>query len=647
MNWEERIMKSKTSLFNKTIFRKDITRFWPLWALQLVGGLLALIAPMMSELSYMSSIHAGTDEKMSFMVTLIKNSCLSPYTMSAGIVVAVCVFLYLTRERDAYTIHSFPFTRTTLFVSHYLAGLAILLVPPVIIELLLALIAQFHGLNVILVVMIYLLEWLIQILFFYSLACAVVMLTGNPFMSLVIYVVLNFLAAGVHMLYSTLAELFVYGNQAGSYGYMNGETVTVLTPVYNFLMNICNTDIAAYRILEDDTLVVNYKEMLQSVASTAYYILPAILFVMAALMLYRMRKLESAGDMVAFNWGRPVFRVVFVFCASLLFALAVYELCFGNTISSYAYGRIFRIILVLVAVGTVLFYLLSNMILDKTFFIWKRTSYWRMALFAVLMMLGLVGVRDGQIGAKIPARDNITGVDVRIQFGDEEYLYQKAYLSLTDDKGIDEIYKQNKAILKYGRNLNNNSDEEMTGTIEITYRLHGGKRRCIYPVQTGGSVVNNLEKYLESRDDKCAMVFGDDYKDRVQSEMYVDERYTDGDEDYYDEDDFSDDSSPVTGSGGYWSWAQDSKEHQKIRDELYQAICSDIEAGRCDVLHVKPGNCFYVGVVNQKHDTEQAVQITEKCTDTLKVLEKLGLVKYYEGQWEMSSGVVGGNGVDE
>lgn len=66
MNWEERIMKSKTSLFNKTIFRKDITRFWPLWALQLVAGLLVLIAPMMSELSYMSSIHAGTDEKMSF-----------------------------------------------------------------------------------------------------------------------------------------------------------------------------------------------------------------------------------------------------------------------------------------------------------------------------------------------------------------------------------------------------------------------------------------------------------------------------------------------------------------------------------------------------------------------------------------------------
>ena len=644
MNWEERIMKSKTSLFNKTIFRKDITRFWPLWALQLVAGLLVLIAPMMSELSYMSSIHAGTDEKMSFMVTLIKNSCLSPYTMSAGIVVAVCVFLYLTRERDAYTIHSFPFTRTTLCVSHYLAGLVILLVPPVIIELLLALIAQFHGLNVIFVVMIFLLEWLIQTFFFYSLACAVVMLTGNPFMSLVIYAVLNFLAAGVHMLYSSLAELFVYGNQVGSYGYMNGETVKVLTPVYNFLRNICNNNPAVYRILQDDTRVINYKEMLQLVGSTAYYILPAILFVVAALMLYRARKLESAGDMVAFNWGRPVFRVVFVFCTSLLFALAVYELCFGTTISSYAYGRIFRIILVLVGVGTVLFYLLSNMILDRTFFIWRKTSYWRMALFAVLMMLGLVGVRDGQIGTKIPARNNITEVDVRIQFGDEDYFYQKAFLSLKDAKGIDEIYKQNKAILKYGRNLDNNSDDETRDTIEITYHFKGGKRKCIYPVESGEAVVNKLEKYLENRDDMCEMIYGEKYKEHIQRKMYVEERYTDP----IEIDEEGNEEEPW-GSGVLhcWSWDKSNKKQQEIRDALYEAVCKDIEAGRCDTLHMKSVNCFYVGVVNQDNDTEQVVQITEKCSETLKVLEKLGHVNYYEGQWEMSSGVVGGEGIDK
>ena len=425
---------------------------------------------------------------------------------------------------------------------------------------------------------------------------------------------------------------------------MNGETVKVLTPVYNFLRNICNNNPAVYRILQDDTRVINYKEMLQLVGSTAYYILPAILFVVAALMLYRARKLESAGDMVAFNWGRPVFRVVFVFCTSLLFALAVYELCFGTTISSYAYGRIFRIILVLVGVGTVLFYLLSNMILDRTFFIWRKTSYWRMALFAVLMMLGLVGVRDGQIGTKIPARNNITEVDVRIQFGDEDYFYQKAFLSLKDAKGIDEIYKQNKAILKYGRNLDNNSDDETRDTIEITYHFKGGKRKCIYPVESGEAVVNKLEKYLENRDDMCEMIYGEKYKEHIQRKMYVEERYTDP----IEIDEEGNEEEPW-GSGVLhcWSWDKSNKKQQEIRDALYEAVCKDIEAGRCDTLHMKSVNCFYVGVVNQDNDTEQVVQITEKCSETLKVLEKLGHVNYYEGQWEMSSGVVGGEGIDK
>ena len=31
MSWEVRTMQSKTSFFNRTLFRKNLTRFWPLW----------------------------------------------------------------------------------------------------------------------------------------------------------------------------------------------------------------------------------------------------------------------------------------------------------------------------------------------------------------------------------------------------------------------------------------------------------------------------------------------------------------------------------------------------------------------------------------------------------------------------------------
>ena len=31
MNWEVRTMQSRTSFFNGTLFRRNLTRFWPLW----------------------------------------------------------------------------------------------------------------------------------------------------------------------------------------------------------------------------------------------------------------------------------------------------------------------------------------------------------------------------------------------------------------------------------------------------------------------------------------------------------------------------------------------------------------------------------------------------------------------------------------
>ena len=42
MSWEVPTMRSKTSCFNKTLFRKHITRFWPVWAAYFAIWLLIL-----------------------------------------------------------------------------------------------------------------------------------------------------------------------------------------------------------------------------------------------------------------------------------------------------------------------------------------------------------------------------------------------------------------------------------------------------------------------------------------------------------------------------------------------------------------------------------------------------------------------------
>lgn len=42
MNWEVRTMRSATSYFNGTLYRKTLARFWPLWGLWGLGWLFLL-----------------------------------------------------------------------------------------------------------------------------------------------------------------------------------------------------------------------------------------------------------------------------------------------------------------------------------------------------------------------------------------------------------------------------------------------------------------------------------------------------------------------------------------------------------------------------------------------------------------------------
>lgn len=634
-------MKSKTSFFNKMIFWKDITRFWPLWTLQLMIGFFGIIAPSLSQLSYFESSDAGNKEKLDYMSGIIQGSCLSPYIMGMCIIIAISVFLYLTREREAYTIHSFPLKRTQIFTSHYLAGLVMLVLPVLAVQVVLVLIVMAHGISgIISLIGIYILEWMIQIFFFYSLACAVVMLTGNAFMSLVIYGVLNFLVVGVAMLYSMLADLFVYGNQGFSMSALvDNRIIKVFTPVIFFLTHSFHRDGYGLYGVEECETYLDFSQYMTDIAKTAVYLIPAVLLVVLAVSLYRIRQLEAAGDMIAFPWGRPVFRIVFVFCSSLIFAAAIYAICFGNIVSNYAYGKIFRIVLMLVIIGTVIFYLIGNMILDKTFFIWKRTSYWRMALFVVLMVLGLLEVRNGQMGSHLPDKSRVQRASITLEYdGDSGNVYESPVFYLTGRKNIDQVFKLNKEILKYGRNMEGELDASSgQNSIQIRYYLSGGKRRAFYyPVESKAEVLKKTKEFLGAQPDVCEMLFGKEYETKLQKNMSITAAYVD--------DGTLEDGSYSVGlqEEDMQELNEQSTDGQEIRNELYHAVLKDIQEGKCDVFRQKEVNSFEIGLTGENGvEVNQSIQITEKCTNTLKVLEKLDCVKYSGNQWKMAQGIVG------
>ena len=63
MNWEERIMLSKTSYFNATLFRKNLTRFWPLWGMASFFGAifpLAVLVQVLQNFRFLNNV-AGVE----------------------------------------------------------------------------------------------------------------------------------------------------------------------------------------------------------------------------------------------------------------------------------------------------------------------------------------------------------------------------------------------------------------------------------------------------------------------------------------------------------------------------------------------------------------------------------------------------------
>ena len=130
MNWEVSSMPFKRSFFNPTLFKKNLSRSWPLWGgVTLVGSLfpLYLLLAMMNQ--------DVTLERADFASFLMEASVyfLPAFTCFYAILVAMFVWSYLHNARSVGMMHSLAVSRTNLFVTNTLSGLAMLLIPYVVV----------------------------------------------------------------------------------------------------------------------------------------------------------------------------------------------------------------------------------------------------------------------------------------------------------------------------------------------------------------------------------------------------------------------------------------------------------------------------------------------------------------------------------
>lgn len=131
-------MKSKTSFFNKTIYKKNLSRFFffpVLYFLALfVGTSCNAILDRLELLTY-KNVYVQTLQDNSDLHDAIMNSNISLVVAIYMILTTLAVFSYLYQRRSCNMMHAFPVNRKILFGTGVLSILTMALVPQFLIAI--------------------------------------------------------------------------------------------------------------------------------------------------------------------------------------------------------------------------------------------------------------------------------------------------------------------------------------------------------------------------------------------------------------------------------------------------------------------------------------------------------------------------------
>lgn len=385
-------MKSKKSYFNWPVFKKTVLRYWPVWGAYSVIWLVALPLQGLMMLQLDASNH-GTPYPTSYMLNFARST--APNMTSLGLVLAVAfgalsamaVCSHLYNARSANFFGSLPVKREGLFLTHYLAGLAFLIVPNAVIFLLTLLVEAVGGAVFLPGLGFWLAAACGECLFFYSMAVFCGMFTGHILALPAFYGIFNVLAAGVHVLVEAVFRLFYYGFTG--FGSALNEVVAWLTPLRKlnpWMVEFWTTE-TGYEVHGLDRVAV--------------YAVAALALAVCSFFLYRARRLESAGDVVSVKCMRPVFQYGVAFCAGL--ALGIFTTSF--------LGGEEPTLMISILVWAVIGYFVARMLLEKSF---RVLRYWKGAAIsagAFVLLFLVVGFDLTGFETRVPTADQVDYVE--------------------------------------------------------------------------------------------------------------------------------------------------------------------------------------------------------------------------------------------
>ena len=412
-------MQSKTSFFNRTLFRKNLSRYWPLWGFASFVGFLAPAALLVQMLQSGSMSLEPLRSREIYYYLL--SDAVPIVSLVYAILCAMAVWNYLYHPRSVGMMHSLPIRRQGLFLTNLLSGLAMMAIPYLVAgglgTLLFACCGGFDAWGTLATV----LAVIGQSVTFFGLATFCAFLTGNIFALPALYFLLNFLAPLGDWLCNLFARGFLFGFTADYSG-----TVDFLCPMVYLTQRLyVNSE---YETVRDSAL--EYQNRLTSVTLEnawliAAYAAAGLVFLTLAYLLYRRRESERAGDVVAVRVFRPVFRFGVAALSALLGGRLLYALLW----ESFQAGDTFTpvpLAICLIVAGLIGYYA-ASMLLAKSLRVFRGSAVGALCLVAACVAF-CAGMRYDLFGIerRIPDQNEITQLEI--------YLARNTYYLTPEDQ---------------------------------------------------------------------------------------------------------------------------------------------------------------------------------------------------------------------
>lgn len=398
-------MKSRTSFFNPTAFRKNLTRFAPAWALY--GVLLLLI--LITMVSGSSRLDSNLTETL--QVFPVAN-------LIFAFLAAQLLFGDLYNSRMCNALHALPLRRESWFVTNLASGLSFSLIPTaaaLIFSLLMILVGASCCDNGLLIPVMVFIGANVQYIFFFGLAALSAFLVGSRFAMAVVYAIFNFASMIVYWLVDTLYVPILYGVK------------TVMDPFVLFspVVQMCSNEYMDVEWLGG----YNQRGVMYFTEGWGYIAICAAIglgLLGLALMLYRRRKLECAGDFMAIRGIEPVFLTVYTLVVGCVFQM-IFTLFNGNDLDISLF------------IGLIVGFFTGRMLLKRTVRVFRWKAWLQCGVLMVMFLLTLLITWLDPLGIQTWVPDVNQVASVRVSANHSQYIESGRSFTVKDAADIEKM----------------------------------------------------------------------------------------------------------------------------------------------------------------------------------------------------------------